>query len=71
MELLLRKQNLWKRVILNQRPLAELNVEGAISNQKAIDEWDENDDTARGTIGLAVEDDQLGHIRSANTAKQS
>lgn len=69
MELLLRKQNLWKKVIIGDRPTPELSTAGVIENQKAIDDWDDLDDEARGTIGLLVEDDQLGHIRKAKTAK--
>lgn len=71
MEMLLRKQNLWKKVILTAKPTAALGTGGAIENQAAMDKWDEEDDEARGSIGLAVEDDQLGHIRSAKTAKQA
>lgn len=70
MELLLRKQNLWKKVIIGNRPVAVV-AEEAVTNQDEIDKWDELDDVARGTIGLAVEDDQLGHIRSKTTSKES
>jgi len=71
MELLLRKQNLWKKVIMEGRSDPESDSEDRASNQAAIDKWDELDDVARGTIGLAIDDDQLIHIRSATTAKES
>lgn len=71
MELLLRKQNLWKKVIIEERPAAKLNAKNIVRNQPAINKWDKLDDEARGTIGLAVDDDQLAHIRSTTTAKQS
>lgn len=68
MELLLRKQNLWKKVIIAERP-EPVVVEEVVTNQTAIDNFDTHDDEARGTIGLLVEDDQLAHIRKAATAK--
>lgn len=71
MELLLRKQNLWKKTITGGKPAMVTDADGVISNQDALDKWDELDDEARGTIGLAVEDDQIAHIRSAKTAKES
>lgn len=71
MEMLLRKQNLWKKVIETAKPTAALGTAGAITNQDAMDKWDEQDDEARGSIGLAVEDDQLAHIRKSKTAKEA
>lgn len=68
MELLLRKQNLWKKVIIGEAP-KQVEKDGCITNKKEIDEWETFDDEARGTIGLAVEDDQLAHIRTAKTAR--
>lgn len=70
LELLLRKQNLWKKVILNKRPSPNVDSAGTIKNQKEIDEWDQCDDEARGTIGLSVEDDQLPLIRLKVTSKE-
>lgn len=68
MELLLRKQNLWKKVIIGERPSQTIN-NNIVSNQAEIDIFDTHDDEARGTIGLLVEDDQLAHIRKSATAK--
>jgi len=67
MELLLRKQNLWKKVIVGTRPEKKEDD----SNNGEIDDWDAKDDEARGIIGLSVEDDQLVHIRGAQTAQQT
>lgn len=69
MELLLRKNNLWKQVIEGSRPEPKRNQGNEVVNQSELDAWDMKDDEARGTIGLLVMDDQLGHIRSAKTAK--
>lgn len=52
MELLLRKQGLWKKVIIERRPSVALNGSGVITNQAELDKWDEYDDEARGTIGF-------------------
>lgn len=56
---------------MSKKPLPALNVSGQVTNQADIDKSGELDDEATGTIGLAVEDDQLAHIRSARTTKQS
>lgn len=50
MELLLRKQNLWKKVMVDGKPQRALNANGRIENQSDIDKWDELDDMARGTL---------------------
>lgn len=71
MELLLRKQNLWKKVIEGPRPRENRGEAGNIINAAAISDWDEKDDEARGTIGLLVMDDQLCHIRHLKTAKET
>ncbi|XP_073831708.1 uncharacterized protein [Musca autumnalis] len=71
MELLLRKHNLWKLVIEGSRPEPKRGQNNEISNQAQLDEWDAKDDEARGTIGLLVMDDQLGHIRNMKTAKDT
>lgn len=70
LELLLRKQGLWKHVIEGSRPTPKF--EGSIvTNQAEIENWEYKDDEARGTIGLLVMDDQLGHIRNLKTAKET
>lgn len=71
MELLLLKQNLWKKVIIGNRPaiVPTSNTNPTPRNAKEIAEWDEAHDQARGSIGLSVEDDQLVHIRTQKTAK--
>ena len=55
MELLLRKQGLWKRVIEGCCPPAKVD-RGVVINQTEIDDWESQDDEARGTIGLLVMD---------------
>lgn len=72
MELLLLKKNLWKKVIIGRRPAAvpTSNANPTPKNADALNQWDEVDDQARGTIGLSVEDDQLIHIRDKKTAKE-
>lgn len=68
-ELLLRKQNWWKNVIIDGRSEPILNTDGDVTNETDINKWDELDDETRGMIGLAVDDDQLAHIRTKTTAK--
>lgn len=69
-ELLLRKHNLWKHVIEGSCPLPIFN-NNLIVNLSIIDDWDNKDDEARGTIGLLVMDDQLCHIRNMKTAAET
>lgn len=57
-ELLLIKDNLWE-VIKEDTPTP------------ADAAWSKRDDQARATIGLLVEDNQLLHIRNANTAREA
>lgn len=71
MELMLRSRGLWKKVILLKKPSAIIGTTGQVTNQTALDEWDEVDDEARGIMGLSVEDNQLAHIRSKKTAKET
>lgn len=72
MELLLLKKNLWKKVILGDRPVPTPTsaTDPTPTNAKQLLEWDEADDQARGSIGLTVEDDQLVHIRNKTSAKE-
>ncbi|XP_073811912.1 uncharacterized protein [Musca autumnalis] len=70
-ELLLRKQNLWKKVIEGSRPQENRGQAGIIVNAAEISDWEDKDDEARGTIGLLVMDDQLCHIRHLKTAKET
>lgn len=70
LELLLRKQGLWKHVIEGSRP-APIWEGSTVKNQAQIDDWEYKDVGARGTIGLLVMDDQLGHIRNLKTAKET
>lgn len=67
-ELLLRSKGLWKKVIETEKPEPSV-ASGVTTNQKAIDEWDENDDATRGIIGLTLEEDQIALIRTTKTAK--
>lgn len=71
MELLLRKQNLWKTVIEGSRPRIIRGESGICTNQAEIREWDDKDDEARATIGLLVMDDQLCLIRHLKSAKET
>lgn len=72
MELLLLKKNLWKKVILGDRPapIPTSADNPTPTNAKQIEDWEEADDQARGSIGLTVEDDQLVHIRNKKSAKE-
>lgn len=70
LELLLRKQGLWKHVIEGSRPVTKME-DGRVTNKAEIDRWECKDDEARGTIGLLVMDDQLVHIRNLKTAKET
>lgn len=72
MELILLKQNLFKKVIINRKPvpIPTSNANPTPKNAKEISEWEEADDQARGWIGLSVEDDQLIHIRNKKSAKE-
>lgn len=71
MELPLLKQNLWKKVIVGNRPepMPISSTDSSSSNLNAITAWDEGDDQARTTIGLMVEDNRLVFIRNKTTAK--
>lgn len=71
-ELLLLKENLWKKVIVGRRPavIPTSNANPTPKNEKDLSDWDEADDQARGIIGLSVDDDQLLHIRNKKTAKE-
>lgn len=64
-QLLLMKDNLFKKVIEGERPIPDGN-----SSQRLIAEWDAADSKAQAYIGLTVEDGQLIHIRNKNTAKE-
>lgn len=57
-ELILIKEGIWN-VIKNERP------------ENPDEKWLANDDKARATIGLLLENDQLLHIRNASSAKES
>lgn len=58
MELLLIMEDLWD-VVINDPP----------DDPNAV--WLKNDNKARATIGLLVDDNQLIHVRHATTAKQA
>lgn len=63
-ELFLIRADLWS-VVSEERP----GLAADASNQTAVNDWIRQDDRARASIGLLVEDDQLCHIRSQTTAK--
>lgn len=64
-QLLLMKENLFKKVIEGERPVPENDA-----NRKLIEAWDDADSQAQAYIGLTVEDDQLIHIRERKSAKE-
>lgn len=74
MELILIKENLWEKVMKERvvPPIpAGTEAEIAAAEEAAVaatEEWKKWDNKARASIGLAVEDDQLGHIRKKTTA---
>lgn len=83
MEMFLRKEKLWTCVTNDPPeipPPAAAGAEAAAvtaantaraNATTALAQFTENDDIARATIGLCVEDEQLVHIRNAQTAKTS
>lgn len=62
MELLLLKENLWN-LITEERP-------NQFSDPAILTLYETRNNTARGLIGLAIEDSQLIHIRNKRTARE-
>lgn len=76
MELILIKENLWEKVmkirVVQDAVAAGANGAAAAAAATAEEvEWKKLDNKARALIGLAVEDDQLTHIRGKTTAWDS
>lgn len=83
MEMYLRKEKLWTCITDNPPTIPPEAAEGAdqpaitAANaaiavaQAALVRFNENDDIARATIGLCVDDEQLVHLRNERTAKAS
>lgn len=62
MELLLLKENLWS-IVFQTRP-------NQFADAAVLTEWDTKNNSARGLIGLAIEDSQLVHIKNKNSAQE-
>lgn len=70
MELILIKENLWEKV-MKIRVAVVVVAEQEAAAAAAEEDWKKCDNKARALIGLAVEDDQLAHIRKKVTAWES
>lgn len=65
-ELLLKKENLWKAIATTapREPPDTVTAAEKAEFQKARAEWCRADEEAFSIIGLLIEDDQIVHIRS-------
>lgn len=71
-ELILIKENLWDKVMkVRVVPPLPAGTAAEVAAAEEREEWKKLDNKARALIGLAVEDDQLGHIRKKDTAWES